>query len=245
MLLLVAGCSVTISDPVEYKTESAEYLYAKGNEEMKSQNYYKAIDLFNSLNSQYPFQKYTEMANLGLIYSYYKSNQPDMALEFARQFLYLYPNSTHISYVYYIMGIINYENSKNLLQRRLPHDTSQHDPRHYLQAFDNLKRAIEINPNASYASDARKRLLYINNTLAKYEYNIAKFYFESKAYIAAINRTKNLIENYPLSNFIEDALLLLIHSYDCLGMNDLKAQSLAVLKLNFPKNLYLNSLGKE
>ncbi|WP_192484188.1 MULTISPECIES: outer membrane protein assembly factor BamD [Cysteiniphilum] len=241
-LLLMAGCSTTTTKALPYQGESAEYIYAKGHEQVKDGDYYKAIDSFRSLNSQYPFQSYTEMGNLELIYSYYQDGQPEMALGLARQFLRAYPTSKHLGYVYYMMGVINYDNGRGFLQRRLPYDMAQHDPASYLQAFNDLKRSVILSPKASYAEDARRRMVHINNVVAEYEYNIANFYFEHEAYVAAINRAKIVVEKYPQSNSIENALVLLIRSYDILKMPELAEKSMEVLKANYPNNAYLKSL---
>lgn len=240
-LLLMAGCSTTSNKLLPYQGESAEYIYAKGHEQFKDGNYYKAIDTFRSLNSQYPFLSYTEMGNVELIYSYYEDSQPEIALGLARQFLRAYPTSAHLGYVYYMMGVINYDNGRGFLQHCLPYDMAQHDPASYLQAFNNLKRAVILSPKASYVEDARRHMLYINNVIAEYEYNISNFYFNHEAYVAAINRAKIVVENYPQSNSIENALVLLIKSYDILKMPKLAKKSVEVLQANYPDNVYLKS----
>ena len=99
-----------------------------------------------------------------------------------------------------------------------------------------------LSPKASYAEDARRRMVHINNVVAEYEYNIANFYFEHEAYVAAINRAKIVVEKYPQSNSIENALVLLIRSYDILKMPELAEKSMEVLKVNYPNNTYLKSL---
>jgi outer membrane protein assembly factor BamD len=241
-LLLFSGCSTTTNKPLPYQGESPEYIYAKGHEQVKNRDYYKAIDTFRSLNSQYPFQKYTEMGNLELIYTYYEDGQPEMALGLARQFLRAYPTSTHLGYVYYMMGVMNYDNGRGFLQRRLPYDMAQHDPAAYLQAFSDLKRAVSLDPKGTFVEDARRRMIHINNVVGEYECNIAQFYFDHEAYVAAINRAKIVVESYPQSTSIENALVIMIRSYDILKLPVLAEKSMEVLKTNYPNNVYLKSL---
>ena len=64
------------------------------------------------------------------------------------------------------------------------------------------------------------------------------------AYIAALNRAKFVIETYPDSSFIEEALVIIISAYDHLGMNDLKEDSLRILKQNYPNSSMFNQ-GKD
>ena len=241
-LALLSGCSTTNNKALPYQGESAEYIYAKGHQQIKDEDYYLAIDSFRSLNAQYPFQKYTEMGNLELIYAYYQDGQPEMALGLAHQFLKAYPTSKYLGYVYYMMGIINYDNGRGFMQRRLPYDMAQHDPQGYLLAFNDLKRSVILDPKASYVEDARRRMIHINNVIGEYEYNIAKFYFDHDVYVAAIKRAQIVVEKYPQSSSIENALMLLVKAYDILKMPDLSNQMMAVLKKNYPNNNYLKTL---
>ncbi|WP_119342651.1 outer membrane protein assembly factor BamD [Facilibium subflavum] len=241
-LAFLSGCASTDNKPLPYQGESAQYIYAKGHEQVQDADYYKAIATFRSLNSQYPFGKYTERGNLDLIYAYYQDDQPEMALGLANQFIKVYPSSKHLGYVYYMMGVINFDNGRGFLQRYLPYDMSLHDPQAYLQAFRELKRAVELNPKASYVSDAKRRMVYINNMVGRYQYNIAEFYFDREAYVAAINRAKVVIEEYPQSNAVEDAIVLMVKAYDILKMPELSQKYLDLLKLNYPNDAYLKTL---
>lgn len=65
-----------------------------------------------------------------------------------------------------------------------------------------------------------------------------------KAYIAALNRAKFVIESYPDSSFVEEALVIMISAYDNLGMNDLQEDNLRILKQNYPNSLMFTK-GKD
>lgn len=242
VLALVTGCASTDKEPLPYQGESAKYIYAKGHEQIQNEDFYDAIKTFRSLNAQYPFQKYTELGNLDLIYAYYQNNDSAMALGLAQQFLRAYPTSKHLGYVYYMMGVMNFDNGRGFLQRRLPYDMAQHDPQAYIEAYNQFKKAVLINPKGSYVEDATRRMIYINNTVGEYQYNIAKFYFDHEAYVAAINRAKIVIKDYPQSNAIQDALVLTIQAYDILKLPDQSEEYLEILRKNYPKNSYLKSL---
>jgi len=242
-LLLMSGCATTSNSPLPYQGESAKYIYAVGHDQVKNGYYFDAINTFRSLSSQYPLQKYTELGNLDLIYSYYQNGQSEMSLAVASQFIRMYPSSEHLGYVYYMMGVIDFDNGRGLLQRRLPYDMDQHDPTSYKHAFVEFKHAILINPKANYVSDAKRRMTYINNTIGKYEYNIAKFYFDHDAYVAAINRANNVINKYSETTAVEKSLVLIIKSYNMLKMPKLAQQYIDTLKLNYPDSAYLKILS--
>lgn len=242
-LALFSGCA-TQNKALPYQGQSAEYIYAKGHEDLQNENYTQAIQTFKSLNSQYPFEEYAELGNLDLLYAYYQNDESAMALALGNQFTRTYPNSKQLAYVYYMMGVINFDNGRSFLQRHLPYTMSQHDPHAYIQAFYDLRRAVSLDPKSAFSEDARRRMVYINNIIGEYQYHIATFYFNHKAYVAAINRAKIIVEKYPQSTSIENALVLMIKSYDGLKMPELAEKSMAVLKANYPDNGYLKSLER-
>ena len=52
------------------------------------------------------------------------------------------------------------------------------------------------------------------NTLARHELYVAIYYTKIGSHIAAINRSKFIIENYPNSSSIPDGLDLMAYNYD-------------------------------
>jgi outer membrane protein assembly factor BamD len=61
-----------------------------------------------------------------------------------------------------------------------------------------------------------------------------------QAYLAAVNRTKHVIENYPQSPGVEEALVIQISAYGLLGLEDLKTDTMRVLQKNYPDSAMLN-----
>lgn len=238
---ILSGCST--GNINQYQSKSLQELYNQGHKYMVNENYAGAIDVYKVLLSKYPFEEKTKAATLDLIYVYYQKGDSELALATANQFIKLFPTYKDIGYVYYMRGVIQYNNGRGVLQQRLPYSMDLHDPENYLKAFDSLKLAIRANPNAKYATDARRRMIYINNTVAKYEYNIAEFYFKKQAYIGAIERAKIVVQDYPRSTSIESALIILVKSYASLGLNDLAHSSYEVLQKNYPNNKNLKKLA--
>ena len=96
-------------------------------------------------------------------------------------------------------------------------------------------------PNSHYIKDATQRMVYLVNTLAGNELHVARYYMKREAYVAAVNRCKYVIENYPHSTSLEEALVIMISAYDLLGMTDLQQDTLRVLKTNYPQSRLLGS----
>lgn len=228
--LLLAGCSTTKVDP--YLNDPPEYIYAKGHQYLQKNDYTDALKAYQSLDSQYPFNPLTQKGDLESVYAYYENDDPAMAMTAASRYIKVYPNAANLDYAYYMTGVINFENGRGFLQRYLPYNMSQHNAPNYTYAFNDFATVINNYPDSPYAPDARRRMIYLNNTLAQYQLNVANMNFAYKAYVAAANRAQNVLINYPTSPMRQQALQLMIKSYQALGLNDLADSINQVLALN-------------
>lgn len=240
MALIISSCAKDKKLP--YQGDSPEYIYAKGHTYLKEGDTTNAIKAFRSLNAQYPFEKYSKLGMIEMIYAYYLKNDEAMARAIAKQYIKLYPNSEYIGYAYYMLGVLNFNNGRGFLQKYLPYDMDKHDPTNYKKAFKDFNKAIAIEPNADYANDARRRMIYLVDVMAQYELNIAQYYFDKGAFVASINRAQKIIEHYPNSTKVEQALVLSVKAYKMLMLDKQAEDTLKVLQANFPNNKYLNEL---
>jgi outer membrane protein assembly factor BamD len=54
--------------------------------------------------------------------------------------------------------------------------------------------------------------------------------------VAAANRAQYALRNYPEAPAQEEALLIMIRSYDALGMTDLRNDAERIVRKNFPNS---------
>lgn len=236
-LLLSACADSTKVDP--YAGDPPAYIYATGHQALQKGHWSDALTAYQSLDSQYPFDPYTQKGDLDSIYAQYENNEPALAMTEANRYVKVYPNDPNgLAYAYYMMGVVNFDNGRGFLQRYFPYNMSQHDADNYTTAFNSLNTVIVNYPNSLYASDARRRMIYLNNSLAQYNINVAELSYQQGAYIAAANRAIAVILNYPTSPVTGSALAMLADCYEQLGLTDLQKSTQEVLDLNFPnKNI--------
>ncbi|MFY8062111.1 MAG: outer membrane protein assembly factor BamD, partial [Usitatibacteraceae bacterium] len=79
------------------------------------------------------------------------------------------------------------------------------------------------------------------NTLARHDLAVANYYFNRGGYLAAVNRAQNIITRYPQAPLAEEALAIMVRSYDKMGMKELADSSRRVLAQNFPNNVLINA----
>ena len=242
--IMLSGCSLFRGNsnlPQVYTGYSANYIYAKAHQQMKDEDYSDSIRSYKSLVAQYPFTPLAEKGMTDLVYVYYKDGESTMSLALAKQFIKMYPYSKYKGYIYYMIGVVGFEDGRGVLQTYVPYDMSKHDPKSYLDAYHNFQKAVALDPKGTFAPDAKRRMIYINDIIAQHYDNIANFYYKRGAYNAAIDRAAQVIQDYPQSKFVENALAVTIKSYNKLGLQQQAKDNLEVLKKNYPKSKYLKN----
>jgi outer membrane protein assembly factor BamD len=240
--ILLSGCSIfgapTVLD--ETKGWGVERLYAEAETKMRERDYDKAISYFQTLESRYPHGRYAMQAQLEVAYAYFKKNEPLLCIAAADRFIKLHPNHPNIDYAYYLKGIATF-NDRGIVEKLTRQGVSDRDPKSLRASFFALKELVTRYPESRYSKDAVLRMSYLVNQLADHELHVARYYMKRKAYVAALNRAKYAIEAYPDSTANEEALVIMISAYDLLGMEDLKQDSLRVLKTNYPESAMLGT----
>jgi outer membrane protein assembly factor BamD len=215
-----------------------ERLIAEAKDEMSSGNWSKAIPFWDKLEARYPFGKYAQQAQIEVAYCHYKDNDRGQALVAVDRFLRLHPNNDSTDYAYYLRGLINFNEQQGFLSTLGGQDLSERDLKAAREAFDSFKTLINRFPESKYSADASARMKYLVNSMALGEVNIARYYFLKGAYVAAANRAQAVVKQYQQAPAIEEALYIMVRSYDQLGLTDLKDDADRVYKQNFPKSTY-------
>ena len=238
VVFLVAACGK------DKKLDATELLpvdemYAEAKSSLENGNTDRAVKYYKRLVARFPFGRYTEQAQLELAFAQYRSGDHEEALSSANRFIKTYPTHRHIDYAYYLRGLINFNREIGLIEKYVKQDTTRRDLGFTRQAFQDFGELVKRYPNSRYAPDARQRMIFLKNGMAQSELNIARFYFDRKAYVAAQNRAKYIIENYQQTPQAGDALAILSESYKRLGDDRLAGDARRVLELNYPEHPYL------
>src|SRR3546814_12880806 len=81
---------------------------------MRSGGYERAVELFEKLESRYPFGTYAQQAQMEIAYAYYRQNDQPQALAAVERFIKLHPDHPNVDYMYYLRGLINFNDQKSL-----------------------------------------------------------------------------------------------------------------------------------
>ncbi len=239
--LILTACSGT--DEIDPNLSEAE-LYQKSQESMEKGRYDKAIDHLQAMESRYPFGTYSDQSQLDIIYAYFKHYEHEATYAAAERFIRLHPQHPRVDYAYYMKGLSSFTEGQGLLERFMPTDMSKRDPGASRRSFADFSELLTRYPNSEYSPDARRRMVYLRNLLARYEIHAANYLFKRGAFLAAANRGRYVLENFQETPAVPDALAVMIQAYHLLGLDDLSSKSLAVLQANYPDYPYLNAQGQ-
>ncbi len=229
---LLSGCGLfgKREDPLE--TMPVEEMYAAGKDALMAGNYSRASRYYGRLVSRFPFGEYTEQAMLDLSYSQFKAGKPEEATSTLNRFIRTYPTHRHIDYAFYLKALINFSRENVFLERFARLDMTQRDQGATRQSFDDFALLVQRFPTSRYAADARQRMVYLRNLMARHELGVGLYYLKRGAFVAAANRGEFIIENYPQSQHQNDALALMAEAYTRLGEDTLAGDARRVLELN-------------
>ena len=131
-------------------------------------------------------------------------------------------------------GLVYFERSPNFLERWFSVDLSERPPQDARKSFDAFARVLSQYPNSEYAADARQRMLYLRNRLAEYEIHVADYYVRRGAFVAALDRSRYVLETYDGSPSTRRALEIMVLCYTKLDLPALATDAEKVLATNFP-----------
>ena len=231
---MLAGCGST---PKTSESQwGPERLYSEAKEEASQGNYERAGKLYERLEGRASGTVLAQQAQIERAYMLYKNGDKAQALSTLERFIKLHPTSAAIDYAYYLQGIINFNDNTGLFGNFTRQDLSERDQQASRDSYQSFKQLVDLYPQSLYAEDARARMNYIVNSLAGYEVHVARYYYRRGAYVAAANRAQQVVTEFQQSPSAEEALYIMVASYDRLGLNDLRDDAQRVLKTSFPNS---------
>jgi outer membrane protein assembly factor BamD len=234
-LVSTSGCSLFSKEPVKAEESwSVERIYSEAKSALITEDYVTAIQYYDQLEARFPFGEYAQQALLESAYANYKSDEPEIAIATLDRFMRVYPLNPNMDYAIYLRGLTNFTRDIGIFEKYIPRDESQRDPGSARLALEDFTTLVNRYPESKYSEDAAQRIVYLRNRLAQHEVNVANYYMRRSAYVAAANRGKYVIENYPRTPAMPEALLVMAKAYKILELDELSNDALRVLELNYP-----------
>ncbi|HMQ57993.1 MAG TPA: outer membrane protein assembly factor BamD [Rhizobiaceae bacterium] len=227
LALVVAGCSA--KDDVDLSAyvdtiEPADTLYNQGLANLNAGRLKEASAKFDSVTRQHPYSEFSRKSMVMGAFTLYRQGRYDEAVNAGKRYVSLYPSSEEAAYAQYIVGLAYF--------RQVPDVTrDQRDTQLAIQAMQDV---VDRYPESEYVEDAESKIRFARDQLAGKEMQVGRYYLERREYIAAINRFRNVVEQFSNTRHVEEALARLTESYYAMGLANEAQAAAAVLGHNFP-----------
>jgi outer membrane protein assembly factor BamD len=239
MSLALAACSSTPKDITA--GWSPERIYSEARDEVNAGAWDKAIGLFEKLEGRAAGTPLAQQAQVEKAFAQYRNGDKPQALATLDRFVRLHPASPGVDYALYLKGLVNFNDNTGLFSFITNQDLSERDQKAAKDAYESFKELSTRFPDSKYTPDARQRMVYIVNSLAAYEVHVANYYVSRGAYVAAVNRAQQAITDYQGVPAVEEALAILVKSYDAMNMPQLRDDAQRVLEKNYPSSRFLKA----
>ena len=229
--LLVAGCVRDTEDT----GPDAETLYARSQRLLANGDYVGAVGALEDLETRYPFHPLAKQAQLEEIYAWFRAGNIPAADSTADRFIRENPRHESVDYAYYLKGLIFFDETPDMLERLFRVDLSRRPIYFSEESFRNFKIFLERFPDSEYADDARQRMVFLRDRLARFELHVARYYLQRGAWLAAANRARNVVERYDGTSAVPDSLEVMLSAYDHLGLDEMAADARRLWTESFPE----------
>ena len=236
-IFLLSGCGTFGGDKEKRNLVanglSSKALYEDAEDKISAGSIGQGIKGFEAILESFPGSKYAIQARLDIAYNLYKQKKYNLAILELNQFIEKYPDLPATSYAYYLKGVVAEAKSSSILDK-LVTDNAQRDVESIRDAYSYYIDLINAFPDSKYSEEASKKLLGLRNTLSRHEFYVALYYTGIGSHIAAINRSKFIIENYPNSSSIPDSLHLMAYNYAEINAIQLATDVRKILSSSYP-----------
>ncbi len=225
--ILAAACNSSKSSKDAFVDDQpAGVLYNQGLAYLNEGKLGDAVKSFNEVDRQHPYSEWARKALIMSAFASYRRGRNDDTIASAGRYLSLYPGSDDAAYARYLIGASYF--------KQIPDVTRDQDATR--RAMASLEEVIQRYPDSEYAEDARNKIIIAKDQLAGKEMQVGRYYLERREYIAAINRFKVVVTEYPDTRHVEEALARMVEANMSLGLVNEAQTAAAVLGHNFPES---------
>ncbi len=214
--LTLAACATTPAEPITLRDKE---LYDMGRAAVAANDFSSAVDSFEILSARRDSSGYATHAQLDLAHAYYKLGQHERALESVDRYVTDAPKRDMLDYAYYLKGLI-YLDQATLLAQQSDADLNAAITvaRQSYLVFSDL---VQNFPASKYGASANRRLTQLRENLADFEVRVARGFLVQGKYTTAAEHARYVLENYPDTPAMADAVRLLRDISESSGNNRL------------------------
>ena len=198
-------------------------VYKEALDNLEKNDTFFAANKFLEAELLFPQSDWAPRSALMAAYSFYLQDYYSKSIYHLERFIDTYPKNKNLDYAYYLLAMCYYENIED----------EKRDLRPLIKSKDLFKLVIDRFPESNFAIDAKFKINFINDILASKEIYIGRHYVKKEKWIAALNRFKNIIENYEDTIYVEEAIHRIVEIYYKLGLENEAKKYASILGYNY------------
>ncbi len=227
LMIFIMSCSqkkdeISLIKEVDQQAELVA-TYSEAMENLKKNDTFFAANKFLEAELLFPQSDWAPKSALMAAYSFYLQDYYTKSIFHLERFISTYPKDERMPYAYYLLAMCYYENIEDEKRDLLP----------LLKSKNLFEQIILKFPKTDFALDAKFKIDLINDIVASKEIYIGRHYVKKEKWIAAINRFRNVVENYDTTIYVEEALHRLVEIYYRIGLINESAKYAKLLGYNY------------
>ncbi len=227
LIFLVLACSKKEDNKLVIKEKDLELQmidsYKQGVEALDKGDGITAANKFNEAELLFPQSDWAPKSALMAAYSYYFIDNYEDAINEIELYIKKYPKDERVAYANFLLAMCYYQSIVD----------EKKDLEPLLKARDKFVYVVKNYPSTDFALDAKFKLDLIKEILASKEMYLGNYYIQKKKWIPAINRYKNIINEYETTIYIEEALHRLVELHYKIGLENEAKKYAQLLGYNY------------
>jgi outer membrane protein assembly factor BamD len=227
VILLLTSCAKDVEKKSLIKETDQELemitAYKEGFVNLEKADYFYAAKNFLEAELLFPQSEWAPKSALMASYAFYLQDNYNEAKTTLERYIKTYPEDKRIVYGHFLLAIVYYEQIED----------EKKDLEPLLVAKEKFNFIVANYPNTDFALDSTFKLDLINDILASKEMYIGRHYLKKEKWIPAINRFKNVINDYETTIYTEEAIHRLVELHYHIGLIDEAKKYAALLGYNY------------
>ena len=231
LLLLLFSCSTNEKQITDIEKNDKE-IFEKGIKLIEEKKFKESINQFIKIKDEFPYSKYSSHSQIYNAYLNFELNKPDQAILLLNEYISMNPDGLFTEYANYLIAMCYY----------IKVSDPNRDSKFTNISIEKFKKIIKTNPNSNYAKDAKFKLEYLRNYLARKEFEVGMYYLKNNAPSPAIKRFSTIISDYQGSSIIPQTLYRMHEAFEILNLRNNSEQTYSILKYNFPNSKWTEEI---
>ena len=196
--------------PIKETNQEMEMIstYTEGLNNINSGEYFYAAKKFLESELLFPQSDWAPKSALMASYAYYIDGYYPETIFNLERYIKTYPKDKRLNYAHFLLAMSHYQTIVD----------EKKDLEPLITAKNKFEFVVKNYPNTDFALDSKFKINLINDILASKEMYLGRFYIKKEKWIPAINRFKNILNNYETTIYAEEAIHRLVEIHYRIGL---------------------------